>query len=106
MIAINIGKKGSKICVHITGHAGSAQKGKDIVCAGVSTTQYILENYVKDCCTDVRVSDINEEDGYAISFSVKKKEKVRAVEAILTGFYALENEYPEYVNVYEIRKTN
>lgn len=94
------------MCLCIAGHAGYAEKGKDIVCAGVSMTQFILENYVKDCCENVYLSDKEEKNEYLLSFSIDKPESIQAVKAILTGFYALANEYPDYVKICEREITN
>lgn len=74
MVKIRIGKKSNSIVkLNIVGHAGFADKGKDIVCASISSIAIgllnsidILDNQsckiiLNDNCIDVEVLDDNDD---------------------------------------------
>lgn len=85
------------LCLRISGHAGYAESGKDIICAGVSSIAYALLGYLENIDKTVQ-SEI--EDGYmcVVSNSVDKRVE-SAFEMALTGLLQLENTYPEYINL-------
>ena len=42
-------RKGGRHHLHISGHAGYAAPGEDIVCAGISAIGYALMGYLRNC---------------------------------------------------------
>lgn len=76
----------------VDGHAGYADTGKDIVCAGVSTlfititNQLLCKSYVKLQDKKVSILDPNEIDN-------------ALVEALLCGLYDIQQNYPENLTV-------
>ena len=89
--------------VKISGHAGQAEKGKDIVCSAVSILFYTLAQAVMDS-TDMLEEEptivIDDGNGY-VSCKPKKEflsTMQRTYWTILTGFELLVQEYKDYVS--------
>ena len=87
----------------IDGHAGSGAKGEDIVCAAVSALAFTLLNCLKDeeAQGTVKLKREIVRDGY---FCVEahalgdSEERIEIItDTVLTGLYAVAEEYPEYV---------
>ena len=86
-----------EITIEISGHADYAEKGKDIVCAGVSALFYAMLKHLEE-----------KRDGYSVSYDIKdnlSKVKVQyydltpyAILVTITGFRMMMEEYPDYVN--------
>ncbi len=101
MIEIKFMPKELKLSV--TGHAGYAEKGKDIVCSAVSALFYTLAQAIvnsKDLLEEPPV--INIEDGNG-TVSCKPKQAFlgtiqRTYWTVLTGIEILAGEYKEYIN--------
>lgn len=88
MIYIKFGP-GTKIIFQ--GHAGYAQRGEDIVCAGVSTLYYTFL-----ASTDARETVM----GNIRMLEAECDYKTRAVyNAVCTGLLLLEKKYPEHVKI-------
>ena len=87
----------------IDGHAGSGTKGEDIVCAAVSALAFTLLNCLKDeeAQGNVKLKREIVRDGYfcveahALGGNDEKTEII--FNTVLTGLYAVADEYPEYV---------
>lgn len=88
----------------IEGHADFAQRGQDIVCAGISSlSQSVLLALINHLKYDV---DYKVDDGY-LFFEMKSKttEISEAVMAVpYYGFLEIAKKYPEYVNLSNIRR--
>ena len=83
----------------ISGHAGYAEQGKDIVCAGVSAIAYTLLGYLEDIGVDV-LSDIKPKKGYMRILSRTRNKTVRdAFKMAQTGLLQIERAFPEYVSI-------
>lgn len=94
MIAVSVRKDR----IEITGHAGYAEPGKDIVCAGVTTlTQTLirsLENLTRDKFeyeispgrADIHCGNLSEEGKFL-------------VDSFFIGVCAIADEFPEYVRI-------
>ena len=87
------------IMLRISGHAGYAEVGKDIVCAGVSAIAFALLGYLENIDKTV-VSDIKDEEGYIciVSNSIDKRVEA-AFDMALLGLRQLELAYPDHINV-------
>ncbi len=92
-----------KLEIKISGHAGQAEKGKDIVCSAVSILFYTLAQAVMDSeemLAEEPVVIIDDGNGRV---SCKPKEEYvatmqRTYWTILTGFELLAEEYKDYVS--------
>jgi uncharacterized protein YsxB (DUF464 family) len=100
---IEIKFKPKTMMVKVTGHAGQAEKGQDIVCSAVSILFYTLAQAVTDsreALEDEPVIITNDGDGM-IACTPKKEYKAtmeRTYWTILTGFELLAQEYKDYVS--------
>lgn len=84
-----------EISVEIKGHAGYAEKGEDIVCSAVSTLGQTLISYLN---VDHDKFDYSMKEGYIWCYA--KGVNVRtALNVIMTGFYLLSRDYPDYVSI-------
>ena len=81
----------------VSGHAGYAEKGKDIVCAGVSAITQTLLGYLESCDIEMESSERN---GYTRVVAKEFRQSViTAFEMAFIGMKLLEKKYPEHVRV-------
>ena len=100
---IEIKFKPQTLELSVTGHAGAAEKGKDIVCSAVSMLFYTLAQAVtdsEDMLTEAPVIEIEDGNG---SVSCKPKDVFlatmqRTYWTVLTGFELLTQGYKDYVS--------
>lgn len=95
--------------VVVKGHAGSAEIGRDLVCAGVSALVLTLAANVRrmeeNGCTRHTIVTVDSGDA---EIQVEPKAAFRLsimqiLDAICAGFEVLAREYPEYLR-YEVRQ--
>ncbi|KRG11448.1 ribosomal-processing cysteine protease Prp [Lederbergia galactosidilytica] len=86
------------------GHAQFADKGKDIVCAGVSAVAFGSLNAVM-ALTSIEPNITIEEDGFlkcllphSLEGEVKKQVQL-LLEGMLVSLQTIEREYPEFVKI-------
>ena len=102
MIEIKVNPK--KYEVSITGHAGQAEKGQDIVCSAISILFYTLAQSIAESAAMLKASaDIRSDDGNGYLRCEPKEEYRGNIErtywTILVGFELVANEYPEYITL-------
>lgn len=99
MIQVIYNEVGDEMILRAEGHAGYAEKGKDIVCAAVSVLMQTLACSVGTCMCN---------DGKGFSVVCKKSnDNIAKFELVTDGLALLQREYPEnvrYINATE-RKT-
>lgn len=99
MIQVTYNEVGDEMILRAEGHAGFAEKGKDIVCAAVSVLMQTLACSVGTCMGN---------DGKGFSVVCKKSnDDIAKFELVTDGLALLQREYPEnvrYINATE-RKT-
>lgn len=99
MIQVTYNEVGDEMILRAEGHAGYAEKGKDIVCAAVSVLMQTLACSVGTCMGN---------DGKGFSVVCKKSnDDIAKFELVTDGLALLQREYPEnvrYINSTE-RKT-
>lgn len=99
MIQVIYNEVGDEMILRAEGHAGFAEKGKDIVCAAVSVLMQTLACSVGTCMGN---------DGKGFSVVCKKSnDNIAKFELVTDGLVLLQREYPEnvrYINATE-RKT-
>lgn len=99
MIQVTYNEVGDEMILRAEGHAGYAEKGKDIVCAAVSVLMQTLACSVGTCMCN---------EGKRFSVVCKKSnDNIAKFELVTDGLALLQREYPEnvrYINATE-RKT-
>lgn len=97
MTNIKITHTDSLVCFSCTGHAGQAEKGKDIVCAGISAlcvallerlTQLESEDktQIKKCCIS---------DGSLVLYFTLTESSLECCKTVMCGFEFIAVKYPE-----------
>lgn len=94
--------------VTVTGHANSAEKGQDLVCAAVSSLVYTLAANVENLASSgqVRCESVKTEPGDA-QISCTPRHNMRHVvtlifDTVCTGLELMAMQHPQYIS-YEIR---
>ncbi len=86
----------------VKGHSGSQVRGRDIVCAAVSSASYLVANTVLEVIGAKAEAEVR--DGY-MKLSVDEEFKSE-VSDVLNGFALhmkqLKEQYPAYVNITEV----
>ena len=106
--------KNKEYIIDISGHAGYAEKGKDIVCAGVSTLFYTFLNYCEEACehnTLCKLEKAITDNKCVLQLRDEAMLEGQALRVIVKGFKMLAETYPEYValsyiNYYTGHKTS
>lgn len=94
MIEVNVRKDGIKI----TGHAGYAKKGQDIVCAGVTALTQSLIKSIEDLTEDRIEYEIS--PGMADIKYWNLSEKANTlVDSFFIGILLIADEFPENVRI-------
>lgn len=86
----------SSFSVAIEGHAGYAEHGKDIVCAGVSALTGALAERVRALCFR---NEIALESGHA--YIMGSPEAYESFATVRDGYRLIQSSYPEYVSLNE-----
>lgn len=98
MIRINYCRTGDRHRLAVEGHAGQAEHGKDIVCAGVSAVSFALLAYLAQCEADIE--SLTGASG-SISVDCTGGEKVEAAfDMAMAGYLQISECYPQYVVTY------
>ena len=90
----------SKDTIKISGHAGYAENGKDIVCSAVSALVQTLIMSVKELTDDVINYDIQPGAAYIKFWSLSELSRA-LVGSFLIGIRMIADEYPGNVCIYE-----
>lgn len=94
-----------KLRLSVSGHAGSAPKGQDLVCAAATTLVYTAAQMLRDAEEDGLAEDVRfcADDGKADLVAKAKpgagKELAGRMEAVCIGFRMLEKNYPKFIRV-------
>ena len=93
----------------VTGHAGSAEPGQDLVCASASILAYTLAANVANMADNGQVREpiIKTNEGNT-EISCNPRHNLKAsvtlvFDSVCVGFEMLAHDYPEYIT-YEIRQ--
>lgn len=94
MIEVSVRKDG----IEVSGHAGYAENGKDIVCAGVTALIQTLVKSVDDLTEDKIEYEIS--PGRAdIYYGDPSEEGKLLVDSFFIGVCSIADEFPEYVRI-------
>lgn len=94
MIAVSVRKDG----IEISGHAGYAEAGKDIVCAGVTALTQTLIRSLEGLTSDEIKYEISPGRA-AIHYRNLSEEGKLLVDSFFIGVCQITNEFPEYVRI-------
>ena len=98
MIKISYRDENGMITLAAAGHAGYAEPGKDVVCAGVSALMQTLAIYAgEQKGSEVKGGEPGH--GYLRVDMRKNRETTLVVAAILSGLYAIAKVHPGHVAV-------
>ena len=99
-------KESRSITLKLTGHAGQAEKGEDIVCASASILAYTVAQALQFMYEQgdlVRKPHIKLEDGDAVIVARPKEDAYAEALHIFfvaqVGYYLLAHNYPQYVTL-------
>ena len=94
MIAVSVRKDG----IEINGHAGYAETGKDIVCAGVTALTQTLIRSMQGLLRDEIEYEVS--PGRAdIKYGNLSEEGKLLVDSFFIGICLIADEFPEYVRI-------
>lgn len=105
---INVLYDPETITLRLTGHAGSAEAGKDLVCAGASALICALAGACEGHQADGRIASVESKllPGDALVHVKPTKDAPDlarlVVESFVFGFQMLAESYPEYVRFHQI----
>lgn len=84
----------------INGHAGYAEYGKDIVCAGVSAIAFALLGWLENNQEEItQLDELMVEDGQVYIACAGSDNVNVAFQVALMGFIQIAREHPEYVTI-------
>ena len=98
MIKVLIKREENKfISLEVKGHAKSAENGKDLVCAGVTS---ILAGGFNNL-ENPNSFELKLEEGYALARAVKEvsSHDEIVIETIITGLKTMEESWPQFINI-------
>lgn len=101
MTCIKVKNSETDFSMQIIGHAGYAEKGKDIVCAGISTLAFTFIQMLDRYSDMLTQYEYETSDGVMkISFTyINKNFFEPIISTILCGFSMLSDTYPENISL-------
>ena len=108
MIRVQLVKSGHHITgFQISGHAGYAEHGQDIVCAAASFLAITVVNSLE--LQLGKVGTVESDDGYLdyrLPQGLSEEQMATAqiiLKTLVTGFQNLKDEYPKYISIQNLR---
>lgn len=98
MIRVNYLREGNHHKLSVTGHAGYATHGDDIVCAGVSAISFALLGYLNHAGCDI--SEARADSGDLLLDVEGDKLTTGAFDMAMVGYLQISRKYPQHVDVY------
>lgn len=103
MVAITFTEEGNKRIITINGHANYAEKGKDIVCSGISVLYQTYKYFIEDLMDKGKSEDVFliEKDGFCEFESRNTSlESMTAYEMTKQGLEAISETFPDNVKIF------
>lgn len=88
----------SEKCIEVNGHAGYAEHGKDIVCAGVSVLTQNLINSIKAFTDDVISYEVAPAQIH-INYENLSEQSKLLIDSFFIGVCEIQRAYPKYVQI-------
>lgn len=99
MIIAKYDRDGETHTLSVNGHAGYADKGSDIVCAGVSAIVYALIGWLENNSEDTTFVSVDDSNGEAV-IACEGDDKVSvAFYMAAIGIENIANTYPAHVSI-------
>lgn len=102
MISVQV-TLGKRLSLRMKGHAGSAEIGKDLVCASASILAYTLAQNVRDHQNACEKTTIKLDEGDAEISCIPNEECIKGMRilyaAFVRGFELLQANFPDKVSV-------
>ena len=95
MTRIEYYEKGDEISISIAGHAGYDKIGSDIVCSAISILGQTLLAYLD---ADHEVFSYQMKEGRIWAYASGERVRI-ALNVIMTGYWLIENNYPDYIRI-------
>lgn len=92
MIVVEIGENG----ITVDGHAGYAEAGHDIVCAGVSALTQTLAASLEEFTND-RITHVQHDGHMRLDYKNLSEQGQLLVDSFFMGICGIANAYPEYL---------
>ncbi len=112
MIKARFYTEGENIGMELSGHAGQAKKGKDIICASASMLAYTVAQTIRFMFEEDKLlgePQITLEDGHALIEARPKEEHyAEALHSFFVGqvgFHLLAHNYPQYAELISFGKS-
>lgn len=100
MISVYYARDGDAHELTISGHAGYAEHGHDIVCAGVSALAFALLGYLEEYEDEVEELDGPIVENGSVYISCKGNENIAtAFQVVVGGLKQISNSYSDYVEI-------
>lgn len=99
MTKITYEKRGGLHRLTIEGHAGFAEMGKDVVCAGVSAIAFALLGWLRNHEEDVEYIQEDVGNGFIDIKFFSGKKAPEVFEMALIGLEQIAVKYPEYITI-------
>lgn len=98
----------ARLRMEIAGHAGYDEKGKDIVCAGVSALTYALAAVLEEAQRRGRTTAvIQESDGAVVIWADPEMGSLNEIKAYFRmcakGIKLMQEQYPQHVEMKEVQ---
>lgn len=84
--------------ITVSGHAGYAPEGQDIICAAVSTLTQTLIKSIEDL-TDDRIQYSISPGRVDIDYGNLSEQSRTLIDSFFVGIYMIANEYPDHVRI-------
>lgn len=84
--------------ITVSGHAGYAEQGKDIVCAGVTALVQTLIKSFDDLTEDKIEADVQQGEAHIKYGDLSEAGKL-LVDSFFLGVCLIEDEFPQYVKI-------
>ena len=108
MVSIKYVRRDASFLLQVSGHAGAAPRGKDLVCCGVSVLVQTLAQRVLDLYTEGLLQEFPETILSPADSCVAAKALPETVQlvgqtfaVILTGLRMLAEQYPQFITIFE-----
>ncbi len=99
MIKVQIIKEDDKVMLSVKGHAGYADKGEDIVCAGVSAIIFGLMNALDEKIAKIKV----DENDITIKILKEDLKTSHYMELAILQLRTMEESYGQFIKIQERR---
>ena len=98
MILINQKEEKGKITISLSGHAGYAPRGQDIVCAGVSALFFCLIESLSQI-SNCKIKEIKENDLETLELTNNDYNSRVLIQSFMIGCMLLANTYPDNIKI-------